>query len=338
MTQLSHPASYAISHAAGILREGGLVIFPTETVYGIGARAFDPIAVSRIFQVKGRPADNPLIVHIGTVSQLSALAMEIPDVAFRLMDHFWPGPLTLILKRAPTLPPIVSANLDTVAVRMPDHPMALALLHEMGEPIAAPSANRSGRPSPTSAAHAEKELGPAVKMILDGGPCRIGLESTVLDLTERRPCILRPGAITQEMLTPFVGPMAVPQQEARSPGTRHRHYAPNFEVLTVDSKAWPSFVKAWHRPEKRLGMICHHPPENLPKVVYYRHFTGQESDYARDLFSSFHEAEAAGVEIFLVEAVEKQGLGVAIMDRLERAGGMRSAVSYDRLPRGVPPG
>ncbi len=314
----------SIRKAVEALRRGGLVAFPTETVYGLGARVFDPVAIRRIFAAKGRPADNPLIVHVSTQGQLKLLVLDVPPVARKLMDCFWPGPLTLVLRRSETVPPLVSAGLCTVAIRMPDHPVALALIRELGEPIAAPSANRSGRPSPTRAEHVVAEFGDAVDMVLEGGPCRVGLESTVVDLTGAIPCILRPGAVTVEVLQSVIG-RVIPfrpiskRQMVHSPGLKHRHYAPHFKVVPISSEDWVLALDRWCDSGKRLGMFCRTGIVKQKGLVYYRRVSGAESKYGRDLFAVFREAEAAGVEVLLVESVSKKGLGVAIMDRLERA-------------------
>ncbi len=311
-----------IKEAASILRRGGLVAFPTETVYGLGARVSNRSAVRRIFEVKGRPHDNPLIVHIASSDQLSSLVSAIPPVAKRLIALFWPGPLTLVFKRREEVSSLVSAGLDTIAIRSPDHPIAQALLGELNEAIAAPSANRSGRPSPTSCQHVARELGKTVDFILDGGPCRVGLESTVLDLTKNPPCLLRPGAITAERLRSVIGDLGtIGSEPARSPGMRHRHYAPDFKVILVPPRDLQTAMGQLLNPKKRLGVLCRHKGPKPAGLAYYRQFEGSAALYARNLFSSFYEAEAAKVEVLLVEDVKRQGFGAAIMDRLERAAG-----------------
>ncbi|HVG21856.1 MAG TPA: L-threonylcarbamoyladenylate synthase, partial [Blastocatellia bacterium] len=224
-----HPQEEVIERAAAIIRGGGLVAFPTETVYGLGADAMNEAAVQKIFEAKGRPGDNPLIVHVGSESDLGRVADETSAKARDLIGRFWPGPLTLVLKRRPELAESVSAGLPTVAVRMPRNAVALGLIRKAGTPIAAPSANRSGRPSPTSAAHVARDLEGRIDMIIDGGPTDIGVESTVLDMTADPPVILRPGWITEESLASVIGPTgraASLEELRRSPGTRHRHYSP----------------------------------------------------------------------------------------------------------------
>ncbi len=323
-----------VKKAVQILKQGGLVAFPTETVYGLGARVFDPVAIRRIFTVKGRPFDNPLIVHVTGPEQVASVASETPPIALRLMENFWPGPLTLVLKRAPCVPPEVSAGLDTIAVRSPDHPIARALLRELGEPIAAPSANRSGRPSPTRASHVVSELGNEVDMVLDGGPCRIGLESTVLDLTGQTPCILRPGAVTAEALYSIIGsvvlsPGVLKGQPVRSPGLKHRHYAPDFKMVLVPPDGWPFAIDQWMHSGKRVGVLCQ--KGKIPKegLVFVRRIKDGSKAYARTLFCSLRDAEAAGVEVLLTETVEEKGLGIAVMDRLKRAAGGKGEEDED---------
>lgn len=314
----------AIKKAAGILKRGEPVAFPTETVYGLGAKALDPEAVLKIFAAKGRPADNPLIVHVAGAEEVVPLISEMPASAEVLMARFWPGPLTLIFRRSERVPSIVSAGLETVAVRSPKHPVAQALIRALGEPIAAPSANRSGRPSPTRAEHVVEELGDEIGFILDGGPCQVGLESTVVDLVALPPRILRPGAVTVEALREVIGDLihfapARRVKESRSPGEKYRHYAPNLKILLVRPEMWPSARVRWRGSEKRVGIFCRRSGIEHKGFAYYRKVIGSEATYARGLFAAFVEAEAAGVEILLVETVEKKGVGVAIMDRLERA-------------------
>ncbi|HEX9758975.1 MAG TPA: L-threonylcarbamoyladenylate synthase [Nitrospiria bacterium] len=315
----------SIQMAVDILRKGGLVAFPTETVYGLGARVFDSKAISKIFNVKGRPSDNPLIVHVADLKQFTLVVKKVPPVAEKLIKAFWPGPLTLILPRASKVPPQVSAGLFTLAVRMPNHPLALHLLQELGEPVAAPSANRSGRPSPTQANHVRNELGNEVKMVLDGGPCPVGLESTVLDITKGVPRILRPGQITLENLEAVIGkvlPYETSSEDSlvKSPGSKHSHYVPNVRIILIPEKEYTKECERWKRSGKKLGVLSR-KKFDVPKegFLFYRQCEGDDALYAQNLFSAFRDAEAKGVEVLLVEQVAKKGLGVAIMDRLERA-------------------
>ena len=321
---LYRPTPQSIRKAVEILKQGGLVAFPTETVYGLGAKALDDQAVRKIFAAKGRPADNPLIVHVAGADQIDLLVTAIPPSAEALMERFWPGPLTLVFKRSHRVPAVVSAGLETVAIRSPDHPVAQALIRGLGEPIAAPSANRSGRPSPTRAEHVLEELGGVVPIILDGGPCKVGVESTVVDLVSDPPRILRPGAVTAEALQEVIGDLipftpAKKIAESRSPGEKHRHYAPNLKMVLVPPQKWESALNRWRRSGKRLGVLCRKSRSDLKGIDFYRPIRGGEAAYARGLFDAFVKAEAKGVDVLLVETIEKKGMGAAIMDRLERA-------------------
>lgn len=227
--------------AVDILKSGGVVAFPTETVYGLGAIATDEEAVNKIFKAKGRPSDNPLIVHIGNKEEVAKYAADIPTQANELMDAFWPGPLTLIFNAIPgVIAPNVTPGVDTVGIRMPDHPIALELLRELQAPLAAPSANRSGKPSPTEALHVNEDLNGLIPLILDGGPTGVGLESTVIDMTVQPPTILRPGGATREMIEEVIGPVAVADEKAptntpRAPGMKYRHYAPEAPLFIIES-------------------------------------------------------------------------------------------------------
>lgn len=306
----------AIARAAAVIRAGGLVAFPTETVYGLGADALDPAAVRKIFAAKGRPADNPLIVHVAAASEARRLAKAVPPAAERLMS-LWPGPLTLVLPRAEAVPDVTTAGQATVAVRVPAHPAALALLRACGRPLAAPSANRSGRPSPTTAEHVRADLDGVVAVILDGGPCEVGLESTVVDVTGRRPLVLRAGGLSVERLRAAVGEVDVlsgqePEAMSRSPGLRHRHYAPRARVLLVapgqaDALGGPAAAVMSQRPR---------PPGFVGR---WREMPARLEDYAHELFAALRELDAPEVTTIVVETVPEVGLGRAIADRLRRA-------------------
>lgn len=306
----------AIARAAAVLRGGGLVVFPTETVYGLGADALDAAAVRRIFAAKGRPADNPLIVHVATASQARALAESVPPAAERLMS-LWPGPLTLVLPRAEVVPAVTTAGQPTVAVRIPDHPAALALLRACGRPIAAPSANRSGRPSPTTAEHVRADLDGLVDVILDGGPCAVGLESTVVDATRAVPLVLRVGGMPVEALRAAVGEVDVLSGQdleamSRSPGLRHRHYAPRARVVLVA----PGQARVMGGEEVAVMSRSPRPPGF---VGLWKEMPTALEGYAHELFAALRELDAPGVETIVVEAVPEVGLGRAIADRLRRA-------------------
>jgi L-threonylcarbamoyladenylate synthase len=315
-----HVNSAVIAQAASVLRAGGLVVFPTETVYG----------VARVFAVKGRPADNPLIVHLADQDGLEAVAARVPPLAWKLAARFWPGPLTLVIDAAPEVPAVTTGGLRTVAVRMPDHPLALALLGAAGVPVAAPSANRSGRPSPTTAAHAIEDLDGNVDMVLDGGPCALGVESTVIDARGDRPVVLREGAVTREQLglDPAMNGRADVSKAnltetnltetnlAASPGTRHRHYAPRCRVEIAAMGQGPAQAQALARGGLRVGLVA--PHDAGPSVQQLASFRDAE-ELARLLYSALRAAEGAGVDVVVIEAVEPIGIGRAVMDRVKRA-------------------
>ena len=312
-----------IRKAARILKRGGVVAFPTETVYGLGAVLSSARGLRKIFRVKGRPADNPLIVHVADRRQLAKLAEEVPEPARMLMRRFWPGPLTLVLRRSRSVPPRVTAGLDTVAVRMPRHPVALGLIRAAGEPIAAPSANRSGRPSPTHYAEVLRELGGRADLVLKGGRSHVGLESTVVDATGVPLRILRPGFVTLEDLRRVVRAVAGPsgrRGRARSPGLRHRHYQPSCKVVLARAGDWMKTLERLARKHGRIGALSlTRPIPRDPRIVFKRRFHGDRRRYARALYRSFFDAERGNVRALVVESLSKKGLGLAIMDRLARA-------------------
>lgn len=308
-----------IARAASILRPGGLVAFPTETVYGLGADAANDQAVARIFAAKGRPADHPLIVHIASASALRTWARDIPEAAMQLAARFWPGPLTLILKRAPGVAGAASGGLDTIGLRVPGHPVARALLQAFGGGIAAPSANRFGRISPTCADHVLAELDGRIDAVLDGGACAVGLESTILDLSRGRPQVLRPGAVTAGMLAEIIGPLGeVPSvRSPRAPGSLAAHYAPATPLRLVESPLLESetarlaaagavIVLARRKPVADAGGQWMLLPE-------------EAAAYARDLYARLREADAGGAVHILVESPPAGSEWVAAHDRLRRA-------------------
>jgi L-threonylcarbamoyladenylate synthase len=319
------PQKKAILTAAEVLRRGGLVAFPTETVYGLGADALNADAVRQIFVAKGRPLDNPIIVHIASAADLGNLAKDIPAEARQLMDKFWPGPLTLILKKSPDVPDAVTGGQDTVAVRMPQNKIALALIKALGHPIAAPSANLSGRPSGTTAGHVLQDFAGKIDMILDGGPVVVGVESTVLDLSQKPPAILRPGAITHEDLTPILGQLTTetgPEVKKRSPGTRYRHYSPMAGVTLVEpgnEEAIAKLVKRYIEEGKRVGVIARHYSSRKKARVMVRIMPQDLKEFARQIFAVMRELDEEAVDEIIIEKTEEKGIGVAIMDRLKRA-------------------
>jgi L-threonylcarbamoyladenylate synthase len=302
-----------VAEAAELLRGGGLVAFPTETVYGLGAHALDEAAVRRVFAAKGRPADNPLIVHVAEAEQALRVATSLPPLARELAAAHWPGPLTLVLDARPDVPAATRAGLPTVAVRVPAHPLALALLAGADVPVAAPSANRSGRPSPTTAQHVRDDLDGLVDAVLDGGPCAVGLESTVVDVRGAVPVVLRQGAVPAEEVGAVAGSGA---QLAASPGTRHRHYAPACEVVVAAVGSGPSTADRLRAAGRGVGLSA--PPPAPDGVVEVARVDGAPALAVR-LYAALREAEAAGVDVLVVEAVPEDGLGRAVMDRLRRA-------------------
>jgi L-threonylcarbamoyladenylate synthase len=319
------PQKRFILSAAEVLRRGGLVAFPTETVYGLGADAFNAAAVKQIFVAKGRPLDNPMIVHIASVSDLKALTDHVPEEAEQLIEKFWPGPLTLILKKSPDVPDDVTSGLDTVAVRMPQNKIALALIKALGHPVAAPSANLSGRPSGTTAGHVLQDFAGKIDMILDGGPVTVGVESTVLDLSQKPPAILRPGAVTQEDLAPFLGQVVMgrgAEGKKRSPGTRYRHYSPKARVTLVepgDEKAITKLAKRYATEGKKMAVVARHFTSGKSTRAIVRIMPEDLEEYARLIFAVLRELDELGVDEIIIEKTEEKGIGVAIMDRLKRA-------------------
>ena len=308
----ARPDEADLRDAAAILRRGGLVAFPTETVYGLGANALDPEAIAGVFRAKGRPADNPLIVHLADPADLPRVARAVPPPAAELAARWWPGPLTLVLDAHPDVPAITTGGHSTVGVRVPDHPVARALIAEAGVPVAAPSANRSGRPSPTTAAHVAGDLGGRIDAIVDGGPCTVGVESTVVDARGPTPVVLREGAITREDLEAI----GVDEDGAASPGTRYRHYAPDCDVAVADDVA--ATAASLLAEGRRVGAVA---PAGVPLpagvLVLARY--PDLATLARSLYDALREAEAAGVEVVVLPRVPTRGLGRAIADRIARA-------------------
>jgi L-threonylcarbamoyladenylate synthase len=318
------PDAAGLAVAGELLRAGELVAFATETVYGLGADAFDPAAVARIFMAKGRPADNPLIVHLGAADELARVAATTTPLARTLAATFWPGPLTLVLDARPEVPRVTTGGLDTVAVRVPGHPVATAVLHAAGIPVAAPSANRSGRPSPTSAAHVAADLGTDVALIVDGGACPIGVESTVVDVRGSRPVVLREGSVTREDLDLPPEDLVV-GDVAASPGTRYRHYAPACAVVVAARGEVERRVRDLsERGVGRIGVLATAgatarataaAPAEVLELAPFR----DAVDLARTLYDGLRAAEEAGVDVLVVEAVDEVGVGRAVMDRLRRS-------------------
>ncbi|MEM3555539.1 MAG: L-threonylcarbamoyladenylate synthase [Candidatus Micrarchaeia archaeon] len=320
------PEVSKIKQAAEVIRRGGLVAFPTETVYGLGADALNKKAVKKIFEVKGRPPDDPIIVHIADRKELKTLAEEIPEEAEKLIDRFWPGPLTLVFKKTERVPKVTTGGLETVAVRMPDNAVALSLIREAGTPVAAPSANLFGKPSPTSAKHVQHDLKGKIDLIIDGGSTRIGVESTVLDVTSSPPVLLRPGGVTLEELKEVVGEVLLHpavkgkvSRVAKAPGMKYRHYAPEAKVILVEGK--PERVrrriKLLLKKFKSAGVITTDEKHSYRGEVV---FIGRKpKEIARKLFKVFREFDERGVDVIIAESISETGLGLAVMNRMKKA-------------------
>lgn len=322
-----------LDEAGATLRQGGLVAFPTETVYGLGADALQPLAAEKIYLAKGRPSDNPLIVHIADFDALQDIVEEIPKEAYQLAEKFWPGPLTMIMRKSDRVPLATTGGLATVAVRMPKHPIALALIRAGGGYVAAPSANTSGRPSPTKAEHVWEDLNGKIDMILDGGAVGIGLESTIVDLSEEIPTILRPGSITKTMLETVIPHVDIDKglqnvsARPKAPGMKYRHYAPKAKLVIVDGTSQAVIKKiqelsAGYEAEQ-VGIICTdetraHYTYGIIKDIGSRK---QEESIARNLYAILREFDASGVEVIFSEALDTPDMGQAIMNRLLKAAG-----------------
>jgi L-threonylcarbamoyladenylate synthase len=316
-----------VLHAAEILRAGGIVAFPTETVYGLGADADQESAVRKIFAAKGRPADHPVIVHLHRAGDITGWAIDIPPAAWKLAETFWPGPLTLILKRSSRARDVVTGGLDTVGLRVPRHPVAQELLARFGGAIAAPSANRFGRVSPTTARHVRLEFGDAVDLILDGGDCQVGLESTIVDLTGDAPVILRPGYVTAEQIQHVLGtPLGIPTDASpRCAGRLASHYAPQARVEIVAAHELESRYAALAATGLRVAVIGGSAGDSIPDTSRIS-FAQDVESYAQQLYSMLRAVDDAGFEVALVTLPPETGLGTAIADRLRRAAGPRGEV------------
>ncbi len=322
----THPDPAVIHRAADLLRAGELVAFPTETVYGLGANALDPEAVARIYAAKGRPAWNPLIIHVADRAVAEGLVLDWPETAARLIERWWPGPLTLVLPRRPEVPDAVTAGLETVALRMPSHPIALALLRASGLPLAAPSANRSGEVSPTTAQHVARSLGERVPLILDAGPCEVGIESTVLDLSGPSPILLRPGAVSGEEIESLIGPVALPATAGRgdaprsSPGMLLRHYSPTAPLRLYhageDISRSEPVIRCRAAGGRVAALVRDSRPPGVDQVVV---MPDSPTAYARELYATLHRLDEGGITLILAERPPDEPAWDAIRDRLTRA-------------------
>lgn len=330
-----NPEPESIALAADLLRKGGIVAFPTETVYGLGASALDDEAVAKIFTAKGRPADNPLIVHVADFEAVDQVATSVSEKARRLMERFWPGPLTLVLPKVAAIAETVSCGLPTVGVRMPSHPVARALIRAAGIPIAAPSANLSGRPSPTTGEHVIEDLAGKIDAIVHSGDTGVGLESTVVDVTVDPPVLLRPGGVTLEQLTAVIGPVvvdpsvngAVAGSKPRSPGMKYRHYAPHAQVILVDGPVLRMQAKIrdltyeYEEEGQRVGVLCCSESRGAYQASVVLEYGSRDNlpGVASDLFSTLRAFDRHEVDVILAESVPAAGIGLAIMNRLRRA-------------------
>lgn len=333
--------------AIKIIQQGGLVAFPTETVYGLGADALDEMAAKKIYAAKGRPSDNPLIVHIAEIGSLKELAVDIPESAYQLANAFWPGPLTMILKKRMAVPYGTTGGLNTVAIRMPDNPIALELIKRSERVIAAPSANSSGKPSPTLAKHVKRDLSGKIDMIVDGGRATIGLESTIVDLTSEVPLILRPGYITKEMLQNIIGQVEYdkavlqrtvqPQIQPKAPGMKYKHYAPEGDLTIYEGSA-KKVVEIINKVAdeaikngKSVGIIATDETKEkyqhgIVKVIGSRY---EDETIASGLYAILREFDELGTQIILSESFYEEALGQAIMNRLMKASGYK-IISVDK--------
>jgi len=328
------PNESIIARASKLISSGEIVAFPTETVYGLGANALDPLAISKIYQMKGRPSDNPLIVHVADMKTLRRLVNEISPRGMRIIKKFWPGPVTLVLKKSKIVPKITTGGLGTIAVRMPRNKIALALIKRSGFPIAAPSANISGRPSPTNASHVKDDLDGKVKLILDGGSTEIGIESTVIDMTLRTPVILRPGGISKESIEDeigevhfhhsLLGPRTSTKKINKSPGMKYRHYSPNARVVIVEGSRIRAKAKIIELTEKlkhegKKVSIMTASKSLKPNVDSVLYMGNTLDTIARNLFANLRKADSDHIDVIVVQGIHYNNTGFAIMNRLKKA-------------------
>ena len=331
------PDPSLMEKAGNIIRSGGLVAFPTETVYGLGGDALNPSSSQKIYAAKGRPSDNPLIVHIADLDALPLLSDDIPDTLYMLAEIFWPGPLTMIIKKSRSVPKATTGGLDTVAVRMPDHNTALSFIRAAGGYIAAPSANASGRPSPTLASHVYEDLSGKIDMIIDGGEVGIGVESTIVDLTEKTPVILRPGYITSEMLERVLGQVdtdvtlieGTDKQPPKAPGMKYRHYAPKAQMMLIEGDTGKVIemmnkeAAAAAENGLKCGILCTDEIKDSIKadLVLSVGSRNDEASIARSLYRVLREFDSAGIDMIYSESFPDKGFGQAVMNRLSKAAG-----------------
>lgn len=321
-----------LRRAADIIRAGGLVAIPTETVYGLGASALIDEAVARIFEVKGRPQDNPLIIHVHGAEALEKWCSEVPEEAYKLAEKFWPGPLTMVLKKKACVPHRVTAGMDTVGVRCPDHPATLKIIEMAGVPIAAPSANISGKPSPTTAEHVRHDIDGMVEAIVDGGDCRVGLESTIIDLSVKPPRLLRPGGVSLEQLQEILGEVSVDAavyrkleagEQPKAPGMKYRHYSPKAKVVILEGSAEKAAEYVNTNCEEGTAVLCFDGEEALFDVPVCLSYGDPEKPetLAEKLFACLRELDRDDIELIYSRCPPKDGVGLAVYNRLSKAAG-----------------
>jgi L-threonylcarbamoyladenylate synthase len=320
------PDADDILSAVEVLRSGGIIAFPTETVYGLGADAMNEKAVQKVFKAKGRPSDNPLIVHIAALENSYDYTDALPDKGLRLAEYFWPGPLTLIVEKKANVLDIVTANLDTVALRVPNHPVTLELLRKFSGGIVGPSANISGRPSPTSAEHVFNDLNGRIDLIIDSGPTTIGIESTVIDVTLDPPAILRMGGLSKEDIEKKIGEVILTKKDEllnRSPGTRHRHYSPKARIIIIpqgDREKFFQLLQQSRLQKDKIGVITYSSAlMDIEQSQLHVVIEPSVEQYARNLFQALRDLDRKAVDVIYVESVKEEGIGAAIMDRLRKA-------------------
>lgn len=329
-TEVLKASEESIKKAAEIIKSGGVVGVPTETVYGLGANALDEDAVGRIFEAKGRPKDNPMIVHVSCMEEVEPLVKKIPEKAKLLAEKFWPGPLTIIMEKSDKVPSVTSGNLDTVAVRMPSHEVMRKIIKESGCPIAAPSANLSGSPSPTNAKYVFDDMDGKISLIIDGGESNVGLESTVITLVGEKPRLLRPGGVTPEQLEEVLGEIEIDKavrakleenQTAASPGMKYKHYAPKTKVVIVkaDSEKYVEYIS---EQKEKIAALCFEDEAEKISVpcVTYGH-SNDSSSQAKRLFDALRELDEINAEIAFAHCPSDEGVGLAVYNRLLRSAG-----------------
>ena len=338
-TELLHRAKADIQKAGDLLRQGQVVGIPTETVYGLAANALDAEAVLRIFEAKGRPQDNPLIIHISRLEQLEELAAEVSPAVYQMAEHFWPGPLTMVVKKKDIVPDRTSAGLDTVGIRMPSHPVARAIIDAAGLPLAAPSANTSGKPSPTTARDVLDDMDGKIPAIVDGGACAVGVESTVVDMTGPYPQVLRPGAITEEMIAQAMGRATTDKAtleglsddaKVRSPGMKYRHYAPKAPVILFEGAPWDTFCAVLEQMNQPwTGVICFEEflpaiRESKSRLVYSLGYSWDHAEHARRLFALLRKFDRTQARRIVVQCPRTMGANAGTVNRLRKAAGFQS--------------